>query len=71
MYKKLKIYLKENLNMASLEFKWSAQDNKEIFSFLNERFPDREMQETERVLRQVLYEYVEHVGYMLCLMNKT
>lgn len=71
IYSKLKIYFKTHLKTPSIDFVWSSDDNTDIYNYLQEQFPNEDLQSEENKLdiKQAFKEYFEPVGYIL-LTNK-
>jgi len=64
---KLKIYFKTNLDKPSIHFKWTNEDNENLFNYLDANFTDTQLQETKTQLeiKQSFREYFEPIGYIL------
>jgi hypothetical protein len=73
LYSKLKIYLKTNIDKPSIDFKWSNEDNKKLFFYLNDHYPDISFSDTQnqQKVKQAFKEHFESVGYILFKMSET
>ncbi|MDA7817463.1 hypothetical protein N9A28_04685 [Sulfurimonas sp.] len=71
IYSKLKIYFKTSIAKPSIDFKWDTVQNKNLFAYLQENFPDENISEQEHKddIKKVFQEHFEPIGYIL-LTNK-
>lgn len=73
LHSKLKIYLKTTIDKPSVDFKWTTEDNKKLFSYLNDHFPDLSLADSEcqSKVKQAFREHFESVGYIIFKMSDT
>lgn len=67
VYKKIKFFLKTNIEKPSIDFKWDNKYNNKLFSFLNEECPNEDLSidENKDKIKRAFRKYFEPVGYVL------
>lgn len=67
MYEESKLYLKTKLPKASLDFRWSNENNSEFFTYIKEVFPKKKVfhNEDQEDIEIAFEEYFEDVGYIV------
>ena len=68
----LKFYLKTHLQKPTIDFKWSDEDNTNLFAYFNKTCAKECLLDAQNQLRikQAFKEYFEPVGYILFKMNE-
>ena len=64
IYKKLKFFLKTNIDKPSISFVWDDKYNTKLFDFINEQCPNEDLQTSENreKIKRAFRKYFESVG---------
>ena len=67
IYMNLKFYLRTNLKKASVDFKWTEDDNRKIFAHLNNHFSFEYLSKARNrsEIKQAFIDFFEPIGYIL------